>query len=293
VTNIIAQKLDRVYRDYRAEIITSEIAIKNIVDLLEALNYATGREFDKKRIGELIKKGVRLILRIDVSSKQTYKFLVNCVTNSTLDLSARYEIYSVLERNFPKKVNGLGRYLLEVGSGYFPDNIDDNGELIIKFGLSDFLFKTYKILSEHDKFRFNINYNGFVSKNCLIVAVKFDSYNNEIFDAKFFYSQREKWKITGYGKSLYIIDDKHNIGIRDLIFAVNLFKRYIYDFDDEKLSIQYSNDTEIPIQVDYKDSDIKIYFFESPIIKHDAKPQPETNKIKKRAEVIDFGYFEN
>lgn len=291
MSNIIAQKLDRINRDYRAEIITSETAIKNIVELLEALNYASGKEFDKKRIGELIKKGVRLVLRIDANSKQTYKFLVNCVTNSTLDLSARYEIFSVLERNFPKKVEGLGRYLLEVGSGYFPDNIDDNGELIIKFGLSDFLFRTHKILSKHDDFRFNISYEGFASKNCLICNTKFDVYRLEDYDTKFLYSQRESWKISGYGKSMYIIDDTHKIGVKDLIFSVNLNKKYNIDFEDENLTIQFSNDEDIPIRVSYKDCNIVLYFFETPLINSDAKPQPEINKIKKRSEVIDFEWL--
>ena len=50
-------------------LLQQETAIKNIIDLLDAFEYVSGVEYDRKHIAELIKKGVRYIIRIDASSK--------------------------------------------------------------------------------------------------------------------------------------------------------------------------------------------------------------------------------
>ena len=258
--------MDGVYRDYRYGTITSGTAIKNIIGLLDAFEYVSGVEYNKKYIAELVKKGIRFLIRIDAGSEQTYKFLEECVILGNLDLNARYEIFTILEQRFPKKVQGIREYLLTHASGYFSDNIIYNdgfqGTNIIKAGLSRFLFKTYKILSSYGDFSFNYNYNGFSSGNCLIVNIKRDIYKGERYTARFPYAKRIDWKIEGYGSSYYLIDDKYRIGLKDLIFAINILKKADLGFDEYKLSINFSNDIELPIQIDYEGSNIRIYFFQ-------------------------------
>ena len=64
------------------------------------------------------------------------------------------------------------------------------------------------------------------------------------------------------GKSVYVIDNKHEIEVKDLIFSVNLYKNYIIGFDDNKLLICFSSDTDMPIGIFYVDSDIRVYLFQ-------------------------------
>lgn len=267
---MIVQRLDAVYRDYRYGNITSETAIKNIIGLLDAFEYVSGVEYNKKYIAELIKKGARYVIRIDAKSEQTYRFLESCVIDNTLDLNARYEIFTILEQRFPKKVQGIREYLLTFTSEYFPSNITQNGGFqgknIIKAGLSRFLFKTHKILSSYGEFVFNYNYNGFSCENCLIVNANRDVYKGEKYATKFPYSQRLNWRIEGYGSSYYLIDGKYKIGVKDLMFAINLLKRVDIGFDEYKLHIQFHNDTEIPTRINYEGSNIRIYFFSENLI---------------------------
>lgn len=264
----IAQRLGSIYREYRYGNITSERAIKSIIYALDTLNYVSETEYNKKYFAEITKKGIRCIIRIDPSSKQTYKFLEECVVVSNLDLNARYKLFTILEQNFPKKVQNIREFLLTHASGYFPENITHNngvfqGTNIIKAGLSQFLFKTYKILKEYGEFVFNNNYQGFSSGNCLIVNIKRDMYQNEKYIVRFPYANRADWKIEGYGSSYYLIDNKYKIGVKDLIFAINLLKKADIGFDEYKLYIKFSNDIETPTQIDYEGSNIKIYFFQS------------------------------
>ncbi len=262
----IAQRLDSIYKEYRFGNIMTERALKSIIDLLNTLNYIPETEYDKKYIAEILKKGIRFLVRIDANSKQTYNFLEECVIVKNFDLNVRYEIFTILEQNFPKKVQGIREYLLTHASGYFPDNITQNdgfqGTNIIKAGLSRFLFKCYKILSSYGEFVFNYNFNGFVCKNCLIVNIKRNMYRGMKYNTIFPYAQRLNWKIEGIGSSYYLIDEKWKIGLRDLTFAINLLKKADTGFDENKLSIKFSNNSEIPIQIDYNGSNIKIYFFQ-------------------------------
>ncbi|MBA7562406.1 hypothetical protein ES708_04058 [subsurface metagenome] len=195
----------------------------------------------------------------------------SCVILGDLDLNARYEIFTILEQRFPKKVQGIREYLLTHASGYFPNNITHNngifqGVNIIKAGLSRFLFKCYKILSSYGDFSFNFNYNGFISGDCLIVNIKRDMYHGMYkavrHTARFPYSQRLNWKIEGHGSSYYLIDDKYKIGVKDLIFAINLLKKPDLWFNEDKLYVQFHNDIEIPTRIDYEGSNIRIYFFQ-------------------------------
>lgn len=257
---MIAHKLDVIYRDYLCNTINSETAIKDIIGLLDAFEYVSEVEYNRKHFAELVKKGVRHIIRIDASSIQAYKFLESCVINNTLDINARYELFAILEQRFPKKVQGIREYLLKHASGYFPDNITHNAN-IINAGLSRFIFKCYKILSSYGEFTFNYNFNGFSCGDCLIVNIKHDIYKGERYNAIFPYAQRLNWKIEGIGSSYYLIDDKYRIGLKDLIFSVNLLKKLDTKFNEDKLSINFHNSDGIPIRIDYKGSNIRIYFF--------------------------------
>ena len=74
---------------------------------------------------------------------------------------------------------------------------------------------------------------------------------------------RGTWRIKRDTHSYYLIDDSYKIGVKDLVFAVSLLKKADIGFDESKLFIQFSNDIEIPIQVDYEGSKIKIYYFQT------------------------------
>lgn len=182
-------------------------------------------------------------------------------------------IYDRIQENYEKGQDSRADVIEIEDWDKIPTGLDEIiieselGETIVEFGLYGFLFSTHKILDKYGVFRFNNNYKGLTSGNCLIVNIKHDKYKSELFPTKFSYAMRVDWEIKGYGSSYYLIDNKHKIVLKELRFAVNLFEKYIHNFNDDKLSIQYSNDNEIPLRINYRGSDIRIYFFqESKII---------------------------
>lgn len=258
----IALRINHIYKNFRYGDINAKDGVRDIISILNAIDSTLESEYERKYIAELIKKGIRYVVRMDATSKQTYNFLEENVVDDTLDANARYEIYKILEQNYPKKVKGLREYLLRYVRGFFPENIEFDGEPIINAGLGDFLFKTYRTLSRYGNFSFNQNYKGFTSENCLIVNLKHDAYKSEDFHADFTYGMRDAWIIGRDTHSYYLIGDKYKIGVRDLLFSVNLLRGYVQNYNDNKLSVRFSNDTDTPIRIEYEGSDIKIYFFQ-------------------------------
>ena len=64
---------------------------------------------------------------------------------------------------------------------------------------------------------------------------------------------------NGGQKHIDLIDNKYEVGLKNLLFAVNLFKNHIRDFKEDNLSIQFSSDDN-PIRINYEGSNIRIYF---------------------------------
>lgn len=258
----VGLRINEIFKSYRYGNLSARKGVRAIINVLNSIDPKFDTAYDNLYVAELIKKGIRYMLRMEAPSKETYNFLEENIVDDTLEPNARYYLLKILSQYYPKKVLGLQNYLLQYVKGYFPENLKFEGKEIVLANLQDFLFKTHTILSNYADFSYNPNYRGLTSDYILIVKTKHDTYNNEKFVANYPYNSRYEWSIRRNNNSVYLIDDKYKIGIRELLFAVKLFKNHTTPFDDSSLIISFSNDTDMPIKLSYiGDSGIIICIF--------------------------------
>jgi len=253
--------LKKTYFYYKRGAIGKQEALDRIIDTCNYFCESDDTKYSLEEIKRFILKAMYFVGKIgNLGESRMFEFLESQIIADDINVEGKREIYSLLAQYYPKRLKYIQKFLIENEQDFFGEqNIFEDGNLIEKAGLTDFIFRTFKRLSAYMPIIvFDTRMNCFGNESVIIVNKKFDPYKEDKYERGNCYANRGEWEFDN--RNVYTIENRI-VRAKELLFARNLFRDYIFDFAEDKMMVYMPNEQENPIRVDYEDSDVRFYIF--------------------------------
>ena len=227
--------LYNIYKAYLLKNIESDQAIKSIIDYSEDYEVKLTKHLNNL----LVELTVKLLIKINPKSPLVFKFIEGGILDNGLMLKTRIYLYHLEEQYFSDELDNLQDFILRFLPSFFPQNIEFDGVDVIKAGLTQFLFQTYKTLSTYfsnHPFKFNRNFNGFTNGDILILKRENNPYSEEIYPIQYLYDINDNERVLNDG-----------IKLLQLGFTLQIYKLIIKDFNSAGLFFNIPSTPDIPM----------------------------------------------
>lgn len=271
------ERIDTAYDIFKSNMTSESECIKSIIDVCNLSVYTEDIRYFNSVIGDIINKAIKILIDINPTSNETFKFLESLVIDNDFDVTMRQYVYALLQKHFPKQTKKIKEYLLYNDPTYFPYNSEHFGYKDIKKSeLGDFLWSSYRTLNiylreYYEPFSYDYKLKGFSNPNCLIVHKRNNPFKYKQYIKRYSFDKRgmfEKMEVRlsyGIRERLwirgYFIENKYFVRIRLLSLAIKLFKAYNKKINTKNLFIHLPKNTDNPVRIENDNTDFLIYIY--------------------------------